>query len=193
MAIAPTVTDTQLFAALRRGEARGLDELFRRHYVDLCRVALRLVNDPAAAEDVVQEVFTKLWTRRDRLPDELPAVGPYLRRSVRNRSLNYLRDQKRLPVDDGVLPDTATADPRHQPGAALETEELHRRLHHAIDRLPERCRLVFVMAKVENMSHTEIAEGLRISPKTVENQMTRAYKFLREWLALVTLIFSLNA
>ena len=192
MAIAPTATDTELFAALRRGEPGALDELFRRHYVSLCRIALRLVNDPAGAEDVVQEVFTTLWTRRSQLPQELPGVAAYLRRSVRNRSLNYLRDQKRLPVDDGELPETAAADPRQQPGAVLESEELQLRLHRAIDRLPERCRLVFVMAKVEEMSHAEIAEGLDISTKTVENQMTRAYKFLREWLAVLLSILTLN-
>ena len=179
-------TDAALFAALRRGESAALDALFRRYYVELCRVALRLINDPAAAEDVVQELFTRLWTRRTTLP-ELPAVGPYLRRSVRNRSLNYLRDRQRLPVDDGELPELSD-DPTALPTAALETEELRHRLHQAIDRLPERCRLVFVMAKVENMSHADIASGLDISPKTVENQMTRAYKYLRQWLALLLLI-----
>ena len=192
MPIAPTATDTELLSALRQGEAAALDTLFRRHYVDLCRVALRIVSDEAAAEDIVQVMFTKLWTRREKLPTEIPAVGPYLRRSVRNRSLNYLRDKKRLPVDDGELPEIS-ADERSQPGAALETEELSLRLHRAIDRLPERCRLVFVMSKVEDMSHREIAEGLDISVKTVENQMTRAYKFLRQWLALVLLLIAQNA
>ena len=192
MPIAPTATDTELLSALRQGEAAALDTLFRRHYVDLCRVALRIVSDEAAAEDIVQVMFTKLWTRRTKLPAEIPAVGPYLRRSVRNRSLNYLRDKKRLPIDDGELPELS-ADERMQPGAALESEELSHRLHRAIDRLPERCRLVFVMSKVEDMSHREIAEGLDISVKTVENQMTRAYKFLRQWLAFVLLLIAQNA
>ena len=192
MPTAPTATDSELVAALRRGEAAALDALFRRHYTELCRVAVRIVTDEAAAEDIVQVVFTKLWTRRAKLPAEVGAVAPYLRRSVRNRSLNYLRDKKRLPVDDGELPDIS-ADPGLEPGAALESEELHHRLHRAIDRLPERCRLVFVMSKVEDMSHREIAEGLDISVKTVENQMTRAYKFLREWLAFVLLLIAHNA
>ncbi|CAH1000204.1 ECF RNA polymerase sigma factor SigE [Neolewinella maritima] len=192
MRSAPSTTDSELFSALRQGQSSALDALFRRHYVDLCRVALRLLNDEAAAEDVVQVVFTKLWTRRDTLPAHIPAVGPYLRRSVRNRSLNYLRDRSRLPLDDGELPDLPS-DPSLQPGAALEAEELQRRLHQAIDRLPERCRLVFVMAKVEEMSHQEIAAGLNISVKTVENQMTRAYKFLRQWLAFILFLIVQNA
>ncbi|MEO0731220.1 MAG: sigma-70 family RNA polymerase sigma factor, partial [Bacteroidota bacterium] len=66
----------------------------------------------------------------------------------------------------------------------LETSELRQRIHRAIDRLPERCRLVFTMSKLEDMSHRDIADSLDISTKTVENQMTRAYRFLREWLAV---------
>ncbi|NJB85262.1 RNA polymerase sigma-70 factor (ECF subfamily) [Lewinella marina] len=187
MATTTSATDTELFDALRQGKSAALDELFRRHYMDLCRTAVRFVRDEAAAEDIVQEMFTSLWTKRDRLPADTQAVAPYLRRSVRNRSLNFLRDRKRIPVDDGELPDL-TADATQQPGLAMERAEAQARITRAIDRLPERCRLVFVMSKVENMSHREISEGLDISVKTVENQMTRAYKFLREWLAVLLLI-----
>ena len=183
MSLPPTASDTDLFTALRGGDDRALEELFRRYYAPLCRVALRFVTETAAAEDIVQELFASLWARREALPDTPPAVGPYLRRSTRNRSLNYLRDRNRIPLDDGELPELAS-NGVEQPGAALENDELRQRLHEAIDRLPERCRLVFVMSKVEEMSHREIAEGLGISVKTVENQMTRAYKFLRQWLAL---------
>ena len=73
----------------------------------------------------------------------------------------------------------------------LETTELKERINRAISRLPERCRLVFTMSKVEDMSHREIAESLDISTKTVENQMTRAYRHLRQWLAVLTLIQTL--
>lgn len=183
MSTTTPTTDTELFDALRSGRSAALDELFRRYYVDLCRTAVRFVMDETTAEDIVQEVFTKLWTKRDRLPADTQSVAAYLRRAVRNRSLNYLRDRKRMPVDDGELPEL-TADSALQPGRAMEAEETQLRITRAIDRLPERCRLVFVMSKVEHMSHREIAEGLDISVKTVENQMTRAYKFLREWLAV---------
>ncbi|THH41553.1 RNA polymerase sigma-70 factor [Neolewinella litorea] len=184
MATTTPATDTELFDALRGGKSAALDELFRRYYVDLCRTAVRFVMDETTAEDIVQEVFTGLWTKRAKLPSDTQAVGPYLRRAVRNRSLNYLRDRKRIPVDDGEMPDI-TADAAQEPGMGMERAETQQRITRAIDRLPERCRLVFVMSKVENMSNREIAEGLDISVKTVENQMTRAYKFLREWLALL--------
>ncbi|WP_044103120.1 RNA polymerase sigma-70 factor [Neolewinella persica] len=180
------VSDKDLIIRLRAGESATLDELFRRYYVDLCRTALRFVNDEQEAEDIVQNLFIALWEKRAGQQEALGAVGPYLRRAVRNRSLNYLRDRKRIPVDDGDIPETLAA--KDLADDELNQDELRDRIHSAIDSLPERCRLVFVMSKLEDMTHKEIAEALEISPKTVENQMTRAYRFLREWLSLFLLI-----
>ena len=185
MTLSPKSDDTALFHALRQGEPAALDGLFRRHYVGLCRAAAGLVTDPTAAEDIVQETFAGLWTRRAALPDRLDSVGAYLRRSVRNRSLNYLRDRKRLPLTDQVPPDTPSA--ADLPGSAMEEAEQRQRITAAIDRLPERCRLVFVMCKVEELPQRQVAEELGISVKTVENQMTRAYAYLRQWLTALIL------
>lgn len=190
MSMSKLETDQELFTRLRTGEATALDELFRRHYANLCRVALRFVNNEQEAEDIVQELFVSIWEKREKQRDDLESVGPYLRRATRNRSLNYLRDRKRIPVDDGEVPMTIpTPD---QADAALEQEELRQQIHGAIDSLPERCRLVFVMSKIEDMSHKEIASSLDISQKTVENQMTRAYRYLRQLLGLVLLIMLNN-
>ena len=190
MSLTSAASDTELYLALREGKSAALDALFRRHYPSLCRVAIRLVRDEAAAEDIVQDFFASLWTKRVRLPEEPPSVGPYLRTAVRNRSLNFLRDQKRIPSSDEEMPDLA-ADRTLEPGVALEKDEQRQRINHAIDRLPERCRLIFVMSKIEHMSQREIADALGISVKTVENQMTRAYKFLRDYLSLVLLLLTL--
>ena len=177
------VTDAALISRIRESDDAAFDELFRRHYAELCRTANRFVRNEAQAEDLVQELFFGLWNRRKELPADLTAVGGYLHRSARNRSLNYLRDQNRIPVDGGELP--AHLPAAELPSDGLDRDDLRRRLHRAIDRLPERCRLVFTMSKLDDMSQREIADSLGISPKTVENQMTRAYRFLREWLALL--------
>lgn len=182
-------SDQELFTRLQVGEGSALDELFRRHYVDLCRVALRFVKNEQEAEDIVQNLFVSIWEKRSGTTDEIGAVGPYLRRAVRNRSLNFLRNQKRIPVDDADIPENTVAGLRADD--ELNQDELRNRINKAIDALPERCRLVFVMSKIEEMSHKEIAEALEISPKTVENQMTRAYRFLREWLGSIVLMLGL--
>lgn len=180
----PKETDQQLFTRLRAGESVALDELFRRHYTDLCRVALRFVNNEQEAEDIIQELFVSIWEKRTSKRDNLEAVGAYLRRAARNRSLNYLRDRSRIPVDDGEVP--TTIDSGQLADDNINQEELSNQIHRAIDALPERCRLVFVMSKLEDMTHKEIADALDISPKTVENQMTRAYRYLRDWLGGVS-------
>lgn len=182
MADLTPATDQKLFADLRRGVEGALDELFRRHYVGLCQVAIRFVGKGGEAEDIVQELFLSIWEKRDSLPEQVSGVGAYLRRATRNRSLNYLRDRNRIPVDEGDPPDAPSA--LSNPGQQMEEAELRQRIHRAIDRLPERCRLVFVMSRIEGMSHREISQALDISNKTVENQMTRAYRFLRQWLSL---------
>jgi RNA polymerase sigma-70 factor (family 1) len=186
MATTPSISDAQLMAQIRVGESTALDELFRRHYADLCRTANRIVKDESQAEDVVQELFFSLWNKKEGLPQNLTAVGGYLHRSARNRSLNYLRDQKRIPIDDGEIPENIPTD--SLPSDGLTQDDLRQRINGAIDQLPERCRLVFIMSKLEDMSQREIADSLDISTKTVENQMTRAYRFLRQWLAMFLLM-----
>ncbi|MTB51355.1 RNA polymerase sigma-70 factor [Lewinella sp. W8] len=183
-------TDQELFADLRRGVEAALDELFRRHYAGLCQIAIRFVGDGGEAEDIVQELFLSIWEKREKLPEDVAGVGAYLRRATRNRSLNFLRDRNRIPVDDGDPPEAHSS--LGNPGEQIEAAELRQRIDRAIDRLPERCRLIFVMSRIEEMSHREISEALDISNKTVENQMTRAYRFLRQWLALYLLISGIS-
>lgn len=177
--------DAALFARLRAGDAAAFDALFRRYYTELVHTANRFVRSQSEAEDIVQDLFFSLWNRHTSLPEGLTAVGGYLHRSARNRSLNYLRDQNRIPVDDGELPINAVA--AGLPSDQLDQQDLAQRINRAIDRLPERCRLVFTMSKLDEMSQKEIAESLDISTKTVENQMTRAYRFLRQWLSFFLL------
>lgn len=181
---AESPNDEELLAALREGKSFGLDGLFRRYYVELCRVSIRIVRDEAASEDIVQEFFVNLWQKHHILPI-IDAIGPYLRRGVRNRSLNYLRDQKRVPSGDGEMPELSSD--HNAASAELELAELQQAVNQAIDALPERCRLVYVLSKIEGLSQKEIAANLDISVKTVENQMGRAYRFLREYLSVILL------
>lgn len=181
----PKQSDQVLIALLREGDANSLDELFRRYYEMLCLLSVRIVKDADAAEDIVQDFFLSIWEKRSVLP-VIDRVAPYFKRSVRNRSLNFLRDPKRLPTgDDEQLPELKTA--HNAASETLELEELRARVDTAIDGLPERCRLVFVLSKFGEMKHKEIAEALGISVKTVENQMGRAYQQLRKVLSALIL------
>lgn len=181
----PPSSETVLFNRLRKGDAEAFDAIFRLFYADLVVTANRFLRNQEEAEDLVQDLFFKLWNNRKGLPENIGSVKGYLHRSARNRSLNVLRDQKRIPVDDAeISPHLPAAG---LPSDGLTQDDLRQRINRAIDQLPERCRLVFTMSKLEGMSQREIAESLDISVKTVENQMTRAYRFLRRWLALLYL------
>ena len=157
----------------------AFDELVRAHYGRLCNFAYRFVRSRDGAEDVVQEVFARLWQQREQFDVRDPL--PYLYQAVRNRLVTsrrheLVRERWRAGVDH---------EGRHAPDAASEVElaDLRRAVARAIDALPERCRLIFTMSREQDLSYAEIARILDISVKTVETQMGRALKTLRARLA----------
>lgn len=174
-------TEADILAALSRGEDWALDQLFREHYGFLCRAVYRVINDRVLVEDLVQDVFYDIWRRRDRIRVQ-QSVRAYLKRAAINRTLNYIRDNKLVVDDETALPyDLSTSEQHGQ--QLLETAELQSHINAAIATLPERCRMVFGLSRYELMSNKEIATQLDISVKTVENQMTKALRLLREQLA----------
>lgn len=162
---------------LRKDPDRGIEAIFRQYYAYVCQAVYRILADESLVEDLSQEVFLELWRRRSTL-EVKTSLRAYLRRAAANRSLNYLRDQK-VTFDESSeeLPLVS-----REAGAAqhLEAKDLEQLIDQAIDQLPERCRLVFVLSRFHEMSYRQIAEELDISVKTVENQISKALKYLRE-------------
>ena len=167
--------DAQLLARLARGEEPAFREAFERHYGYLVAVAYRYVGDQAKARDLSQDVYADLWGKRDRLRVET-ALRPYLRRAVVNRCLNYLKRERRVDfAAHEDLPARAQRDPD-----LAEAGELRDAIAATLAALPERCRVVFELSRHEQLANREIAERLGVSVKTVENQMTKALRRLRE-------------
>ena len=139
--------------------------------------AIRYVKEEEAAKEIVQEAFINLWEKRESIIPE-KEVKSYLSASVRNRCLNYLRDNIRyagtLLSLGGLLP-LPSAGEYDQ----LEFRELSRQIQDAIDELPEKCREVFRLNRFEQMKYQQIANHLQISVKTVETQMSKALAHLR--------------
>ena len=142
--------------------------------------ALRFVKDLETARGIVQDVFITLWEKRSAIEvgHEMEA---YLTTSVRNRCLNYLRDQKKFDRDllnfEGLLNDDC------QPVDHLEVAELDNRIRQAVGELPEKCKEIFLLSRFENLKYQQIADKLGLSVKTVETQMSRALSHLRVRLA----------
>lgn len=174
--------DHLCFSALKSGDPAAFATLFRRYYDALCAFAEGLVASSDDAEEVVEEVFVRLWERRDRLNVRV-SVKAYLYSATRNQALNQLRrvaTEKRW-VDRVVRVGETPGLGEAPPGVveALYAADLARAVEAAIPKLSERCRQVFLLHRRHGLTYAEIADSLGISPKTVENHLGRALKELR--------------
>jgi RNA polymerase sigma-70 factor (ECF subfamily) len=169
-----------LFARLSAGDEAAFDAVFRAWYAPLVRVAEGVVRERVVAEEVVQDVLLEVWRRREQLGGE-ESPRAYLIRATRNRALNHVRH---LRVQQRGAPYVAmrTEEPA-EAASRLVQAELDAALHDAVADLPPRCREVFELSRVHGLSYAEIARALEISVKTVEAQMGKALRTLRERLA----------
>ena len=165
---------------IRAGDESAFDAVFRAHYPRLVRMAESIVGERAPAEEIAQEVMLELWRRRESLQVE-QSFGAYLIRSTRNRALNHVRHERVVAREVAA----ATLEARESPGTDAEIlgVELEQVVREAIAALPERCREVFELSRVQGMRYVEIASVLEISVKTVEKRMGQALSELRERLA----------
>ena len=180
MQITTPETEQAWLLALAKGDEAALRHIFKAYYRPLLADAWRLVPDRSICEDLVQEVFVELWRKREELSIH-SSLRAYLRRAVVNRAINHLKSDKRF-VGEEYLPQSDAETPEAGWEQNNEQELNESRIHEAIAQLPEKCRVVFVLSRFEHKSHKEIAEMLDISTKTIENQITKAMKILREFL-----------
>jgi len=165
-------------APIAAGDAQALEHLFKAHYRPLCGFALGYLKDADQAEDIVQELFVRLWQDREGL-SITTSVKSYLFTAVRNRCLNALAVKKRMRPLDEEVHDAPMGEDREED----ELTERAARVQAVIEALPTERRKIFRMSRNEGMKYHEIAERLGLSVKTVENQMGKALKTLREELA----------
>src|SRR5690554_5407005 len=143
--------------------------VFKSHFKALHAYALAIVKDSAEAEEVVQTVFLKLWEKRENLKIST-SLKAYLYKAVYHSSINHLKHEKvRMKHSEQQLY-ISRQEERIESNAFREAgdEELSQRLKHALNQLPEKCRLVFCLSRFEELKYQEIAHQLGISVKTVE-------------------------
>ncbi len=161
-------------------QSKFMEVVFRRFYVPLGRTVNRMLNDSDATEDIVQEVFIKIWNSRETLQFNF-SVKAYLYRSAINTALNYLeKTKKTISLDTDAINEPAHTDVEDQ----FNLKEVETHIQDAIATLPPACKAIFVLSRYEDMSYREIAESMQISPKTVENQMGKALKLMRDYLSI---------
>lgn len=174
--------------ASKNGDQQAFRKLFDLLYPSLVSTAYRYVQSEDLAKDFAQEAFLELWKRRQQLDIQI-SVSAYLSRTVVNKSLNHLKSSKRIDYL-GEAPEPLGASEMMTAQEKMEQEEEYQELYQAIDQLPDRCRVIFVMSRFEELSHKEIASKLDISTKTIESQITRAFKMLRKSLLRMSVLLS---
>ncbi|MBI2619175.1 MAG: RNA polymerase sigma-70 factor [Ignavibacteriales bacterium] len=164
---------------IRLGSHHAFEALFRTYYPRLCRFAFRLTGSRSTAEELVQDIFVRLWKNRTAWTP-LGSVRTYLYRAVRNQAINYQKHQNLTGSDDVDLEKVLSELPG--PEEELYEKELQKAVGEAVELLPPRCRAIFLLHRVEGLTYAEIAQVLDLSTKTVETQMGRALKTLRRLL-----------
>ena len=156
-----------------------VESLFRKYFSSLCVFARQYVYDNDKVKDIVHDVFINIWEKGE-LYEADALVKGYLFTSVKNRCFNYLRDNKKFNKEGDEAFNYEGASPQHNP---TEFKELEAIIKAEIDKLPDKCKEVFILSRYEELKYAEIAERLDISVKTVEAHVSKALKLLRENLA----------
>ena len=152
----------------------SFEALFRKYFPPLMSFARKILVDEDDAREVVQQVFINLWEKREKI-DLSKSLKSYLFTSVHNRSLNVIRDRKKFSAEE--VPEMAG---EWDVSAQIESMELEEKIQKPCNHLPEKCRQIFELNRFDGLKYSEIALKLGISVKTVENQMSKALKILRE-------------
>ena len=173
--------DSDIIGRIRNGDAGQFESLFRSSYVSLVRYARTMIKDHDTAEEIVQDLFFRLWQDKEKLNIESSLNG-YLFRAVHNRCLHYIEHTRVVEhhAEEMLYQQT---DSIESPSDILNYKELQEKVARIIERLPERCGKIFTMSRFEGLKYTEIAEKLSVSVKTVEANMGKALKEFRKELA----------
>ena len=176
-------------------DEKNFEQLFKSHFNEIVFLAQRIVKDLDTAKEIAQEAFVNLWDKRNSIDLSKP-VRSYLSASAHNRSLNYLRDHKKF--DRNLLMHEKLFDAVEDISPDHEHETLSKLIDAAMEELPEKCREIFRLNRFEDLKYREISEKLGISVKTVEAQMSKALRHMRNRLAseitllLILYLFSGN-
>lgn len=169
-------SDQKLTTFLKNGDKSAFTEIYNRYWKKMFALACQKINDPEEAREIVQQIFIRLWERKDKLEITSTLVA-YLSVSVKYRIINALNMHyvRKNYIDN--LPSWSELDDSTQEW--LDFEEVKERLAILVSNLPEKCRLVFVMSREQGQSQKQIAEALNISEKTVEAHLGKAIKSLK--------------
>ncbi len=173
--------DRREFERLRAGDAVAFEQVFRTHYEPLVGLARRYVRSTAIAEELVDDVFAKVWIERGRLPTS-GSIRRYLSVATRNRAISALRHdivEQQYTLNDGWRAALPMTEAVNDAARDLEHSDVRMAVRAALAGLPARCRLALELRWERQLTRAEIAQAMGISIKTLEVYLTRGAKALR--------------
>src|SRR5674476_500919 len=169
-------SDSEIIRRIRQGDKQEFEKLFRSSYVSLVRYAKRILKDHDTAEEIVQDLFFRLWQDKENLKIESSLNG-YLFRSVHNRCLHFI-EHNRVIARHAEEISYNQSENQESPSDILNYKELQEKIARIIEKLPERCGKIFTMSRFEGLKYNEIAEKLSVcllytSPSPRDRQKSR--------------------
>ena len=159
---------------------RLFQETFYKYYEPLCKYAFTIVKESHSCEDIVQETFLRVWEKKQNLIGSEELTW-YLYTAIRNNCLSFL-EKKQKTVLGEFNGQEIIETPGERPPVPTNETDYDTLLKNALENLPPKCREVFVLSRVSNLTYKQISDSLGISIKTVENQMGKALKILRAYI-----------
>lgn len=168
--------DKKILDLFAKEPEKALGMIYDKYIDFLAKELYFFIKNKEEAEDIIQDLFLELWKKKKHIANINMSLKYYLKKAAFNRAINKVKKQKYfedLEADD-------VSKKLYEEDTGLELKELDERIKSEIDRLPAKCRTIFMLSRYENMSYKEIAEQLDVSVKTVENQISKALKILRK-------------
>ena len=168
-----------LISKMKTGDRESFNQIFRRYYTPLTRFCVRFVADTDQSAEIVQDLFVKLWTNREKLTFN-SSFESYMLRSVRNAAITYInKERAHAETNERIYTDESDAN---DPSETLQSNNLEASYRKVLASMPEKRREVFLASRYDGLKYSEIADKLGLSQKTVEAHMSAAIKQLKEGL-----------
>lgn len=168
-----------LIGKMKAGDRESFNQIFRRYYPPLVRFCVRFVADADQSAEIVQDLFVKLWSNREKLVFN-SSFESYMLRSVRNSAITFInKERAHAETNERIYIDESDTN---DPSETLQSNNLEASYREVLASMPEKRREVFLASRYDGLKYAEIAKKLGLSQKTVEAHMSAAIKQLREGL-----------
>ena len=181
MSILNTHTEKELLQLASQGDEKSFISLFHLHKHKLYTFIIRITESPEITEDIIQDIFLKLWNDRQSL-NSIDNLGGYIYRMGQNQAINLF---KRMAKETVILAELQKQTTFSSGGAEenLALKDIHKRVAEVLELLSPKQKLIYTMSREDGMKYEEIAQRLNISPSTVKNHMIQALRSIRERLS----------